>query len=244
MLFHTHVYYSKRVDQNLDSLKVIGSFLPDLALTGVITWNDLHKRHNILEFFEYVEKNNPEYTSLLKGINYHNTLDYYAHLEYKNLTPGYAYASIPSEMPPLLEKALGVTTERARTSSHNCIECGVEYYLLRDDPDLTKLIKNAIEQIHKEKLTKLLAEFYKKDENVILEALNQLFSFAMDYNLKTLDGWLKLWVELNRFYLKKEADPNLSREVLELSFKTIKDTYREFIEYSIVSQDTAIKDVN
>src|ERR1035437_7836566 len=100
MLFHTHVYYSKRVDQNLDPLKVVGSFLPDLALAGVITWDDLHKKKNILEFFEYVKKSNPEYESLLRGINYHNTLDYYTHVEYKGITPGYAYSSIPNEMLP------------------------------------------------------------------------------------------------------------------------------------------------
>jgi len=244
MLFHTHVYYSKRVDTKLDSLKVVGSFLPDLALTGVITWDDLHKKKSILEFFEYVQKNNPEYKSLLKGINYHNTLDYYTHLEYKNSTPGYAYASIPKGMLALVEKALGVTPERARASSHNCIESGVEYYILRDEPDLVELVKNSIKQIDKEKLAKLLADFYKKDKTEMLKALNKLFSFATDYNLLTFDGWFKLWAEFNRFYLKKEADPKLIREALELSFKITKDTYKEFIEYSISSQDTEIRDAN
>ncbi len=244
MFFHTHVYYSKRVDKNLDPLRVVGSFLPDLALTGIITWDDLHKKKNILEFFEYVKKSNPEYDSLLRGINYHNTLDYYTHVEYKGSVPGYAYASIPDYMLLLIEKALGVTPERAKASSHNCIESGVEYYILRDDPDLVELVKSSIEQIDKERLAKLLADFYKKDEKVMLEALNNLFSFATDYDLEALDGWLKLWAELNRFYLKKEADPKLTRVALELSLKITKDTYKEFIESSIGSQDTEIKDAN
>jgi len=244
MFFHTHVYYSKRVDKNLDPLKVVGSFLPDLALTGIITWDDLHKKKGILDFFEYVEKKNPEYKSLLKGINYHNTLDYYTHVEYKNSTPGYAYSSIPDEMPLLLEKAFNVDFERAKTSSHNCIESGVEYYLLHDDPSLANLVKNAIERIDKEKLAKLLAEFYKKDEKIMLKALNKLFSFATDYNLSTLNGWLSLWVEISKFYLKKEADPKLTKEALELSFKITKATYKEFIEFSISSQDTEIRDAN
>lgn len=244
MFFHTHVYYSKRVDRNLDPLKIVGSFLPDLPLAGAITWDDFHKKKGITEFFEYVEKNNPEYKSLLRGINYHNTLDGYAHLKYKNSTPGYAYANIPNEMPHLLEKALVVNPEIAKSLSHNCIESGVEYHILYDDPDLVNLVKNSIEQIDKEKLAKLLAEFYKKEEVAMLDSLNRLFSFATDYDLKMLNGCIKFWAELSRFYLKKESDPKLIKEVLELSFKRTKDTYKEFIEYSIASQDTAIKDAN
>jgi hypothetical protein len=244
MFFHTHVYYAKRVNKNLDPLKVVGSFLPDLALTGVITWDDLHKKKNILEFFDYVKKNNPEFTSLLKGINYHNTLDYYTHVEYKDKTPGYAYASIPSEMPPLLEKALGVTPQRAIASSHNCIEGGVEYYLLRDDLDLRELVKKSISQIDIENLAKLFADFFKKDQSVMFKAVNKLFSFATDYDFETTEGWLKLWTDMNKFYLNKETDPILATQAMEVSFKITKDTYKEFIEYAINSQDKEIRDAN
>lgn len=244
MFFHTHVYYSKRVDKNLDPLKVVGSFLPDLALTGVITWDDLHKKKNILEFFVYVKKNKPEFASLLKGVNYHNTLDYYTHVEYKNKTPGYAYASIPDEMPSLLEKALGVTPQRAIASSHNCIEGGVEYYLLRDDLDLRGLVKKSIEQIDKESLARLFADFFKKDDAVMLKAMNKLFSFATDYDFETIEGWLKFWTDMNKFYLNKETNPALATQAMEMSFRITKDTYREFIEYVINSQDKEIKDSN
>lgn len=244
MFFHTHVYYSKRVNKNLGPLEVVGSFLPDLALTGVITWDDLHKKKNILEFFDYVKKNNPEYESLLKGINYHNTLDYYTHVEYKNKTPGYAYVSIPTEMPFLLEKALGVTSQRAIASSHNCIEGGVEYHLLRDDPDLKELVKKSISQIDKENLAKGFADFFKKDQAVMFKAMNKLFSFATDYDFETLEGWLKLWTDMNKFYLNKDTDPVLATQAMEMSFKITKDTYREFIEYAINSQDKEIRDAN
>lgn len=244
MFFHTHVYYSKKVDKNLDPLKVVGSFLPDLALTGVITWDDLHKKKNILEFFDYVKENKPEFTSLLKGINYHNTLDYYTHVVYKNKTPGYAYANIPNEIPPLLEKALGVTPQRAIASSHNYIEGGVEYYLLRDDPDLRELVKKSIAQIDTENLAKLFGDFFKKDQTVMLKAMNKLFSFATDYDFETVEGWLKFWIDMNKFYLNKETDTVLATRVMEMSFKITKDTYREFIEYAISSQYKEIRDAN
>ena len=41
MFFNAHVYYSKKVDKNLDALKVVGSIFPDFAGTGLITWDDV-----------------------------------------------------------------------------------------------------------------------------------------------------------------------------------------------------------
>ncbi len=244
MFYHTHVYFSKRIDNNLDPLKIIGSFLPDLAITGLITWDDLHKKENILDFFAYVEKNNPKYKSLLEGIRYHNILDYYTHTEYKGSTPGYAYASIPEKLPSLLEKAINVDSKRAIASAHNFMESGVEYYLLQDNPDLESLPKNSIKQIDKEELAKLLAKYYKKDEKLMLEGLSKLFSFVISYDYKTLEGWLQFWIDGNRFYLKKETDLNLAKKALELSFKATKDTYQDFLEYVIDTKDNSIRDAN
>lgn len=244
MLFHTHAYHLKKTDQNLNPLKVIGSLLPDLALTKVINWNDLHKEKNILDFFHYVENNAPEYNSLLSGIQAHNTLDYHSHLSYKNSKPGFAYLSIPTEMPSLIEKALNVTPENSKILSHNFIESGVEYYLLQDNSDLPELIKTSTEQIDIENISFLLAKFYKKDNKTALQGLKKLFSFALNYNLKTIDGFVLFWEELSSFYLKTKADPKLTKKAIELSLKITSKTYKEFIEYSILSQNTKIKNAN
>lgn len=244
MYFHTHVYYSKRVDKDLTPLKVLGSMLPDLALTSAITWDDLHKKKNIMDFFAYVEKSNSSFSPLLKGVNYHNTLDYFTHLKYKNSTPGYAYASITPKLNELTKKALNIPQERVRASCHNLIESGVEYYLLNEDPDLKELVKNSIEEVDMRDLAKLLAGFYGKGEKQMLESLNILFSFATKYDLKNIDGCVNLGADLNKYYLKVEIDRQLTRKALELSFEITKYTYKEFIESSISSKDTEIKDCN
>ena len=242
MYFHTHVYYSKRKNPNLTPLEVIGSMIPDLALTSAITWDDLHKKENLLDFFDYVEKTKPSFAPLLRGLNYHNTLDYFTHTKYKNSTPGYAYASITPELEDLVKKGFNVSDERVRASSHNAIESGVEFHILKDDPSLRDLVKDSINEADMEGLSKLLGSFFKKPENEMLKSLHILFSFATKYELVKLDGWVDLFEELNRYYLKAETNRDLARKALELSFEITKNTYKEFIESSIASEDTEIKD--
>ncbi|MBI2032428.1 MAG: hypothetical protein HYT09_02160 [Candidatus Levybacteria bacterium] len=242
MFFHTHVYYAKKVDKNLDALKVIGSIIPDLAGTSIITWDHLHKKKDILNFSSYVKKSYPDFASLLKGINYHNTVDYLSHLRYKNSTPGYAYASSTVELITLTQKAYRVTPERARISAHNNIECGVDYHILNDHPELSKLIKDSIKKIDMEGLAKLMAQYYKRSEREVLDSLNIFFSVATDYDFRTIDGLVELLVALNKMYLKTDSDKKLTRKVLELSFRITEDTYREFIETSIAVRNTEIKD--
>ncbi|TSC64320.1 MAG: Uncharacterized protein G01um101493_160 [Microgenomates group bacterium Gr01-1014_93] len=243
MFFHTHVYYSKRVDPNLDSLKVVGSFLPDFALTSLITWDYLHKKKSILEFFAFVEKSNPELKSLLKGINYHNTLDYFTHLSYKNKT-GYAYQSITPKLLSLVTKALGVGPKRALASSHNCLESGVEYFLLQEDPSLPKIVKDSIKDIDKNLLAKVMAEFYNKSQQEILNGLNTMFSFATDYDYTKIDDWTRVFVDINKYYLNIDVDKSKITEIINLCFSLTKDTYREFMEFAIASRETQIKDSN
>jgi hypothetical protein len=244
MFFHTHVYYAKRVDKNLDALKVVGSMFPDFALTGLITWDDLHKKKGILNFFGYVEESAPQFQSFLKGINYHNTLDYFSHLEYKNSTPGYAYASVTPELFNLVKKSLGTEDARTRASCHNLIESGVDYHLLNENPDIAMLIKDSINEIDTQSLAKIIAGFYKRKETEIMAGFKNLFSFATDYDLRNIDEWIRLWVDLNKFYLKIDTDEKFIRQALELSFELTKDTWREYLETSIASKDTEIKDCN
>jgi hypothetical protein len=244
MFFNAHVYYAQRVDKNLDALKVAGCLLPDFASTSLIAWDDLHKKKGILDFFEYVNKSASQFSSLLKGINYHNTLDYSSHLKYKNSITGYSYASITPELFNLVKKSLHVEDARARASSHNLIESGVDYHLLHDHPELADLIKDSLKEINMQELAKVMSAFYKKDEQETFTGLKYFFFFATDYDLKDFDDWVRLFIDLNKFYLKVNADEKLTRQALELAFNITKNTYKEYLETSIASKNTEIKDCN
>ncbi|MBI2621054.1 MAG: hypothetical protein HYW63_00215 [Candidatus Levybacteria bacterium] len=242
MFFYTHVYYARKVDKNLNALKVIGSIIPDLAGTSIITWDNLHKEKDILNFSSYVKNFHPAFNSLLKGINYHNTVDYLSHVKYKNSTPGYAYTSSTKELIDLTQKAYNVTHERAKISAHNNIECGVDFHILNDHPQLSEFIRDSIKEIDMEGLAKLIAQYFEKSEKEVIDSLKIFFSFATEYDLRNIDEWVKLFVGLNKMYLKTDSNKELTRKVLELSVELTKDTYKEFIETAIATKDTKIKD--
>lgn len=244
MFFNAHVYYSQRVDKNLDALKVAGSIIPDFASTGLITFDDLHKKAGILSFSEYVNKVAPEFSSLLKGINYHDTLDYFSHLEYKGSTPGYAYANVTPQLFELVKKALNADDSLAKSMSHNAIESAVDYHLLSENPEIANLIRNSLKEIDSQKLASIIADFYNKQEAEVATGLKNFFAFATDYDFISLDEFVRLWVDLDRFFLKRETDKQYIKEALELAITLTKDTWKEYLESSIASSDKSIRDCN
>ena len=243
MYYHTHVYYSRRIDKNLDPLKIVGSFLPDLALTSVINFNDLHKKKSTLDFFDYVKNNEPSFEPLLTGIKYHNNLDYTSHVEYKNITPGYAYSSITPQLYDAVSKT-NVSEERIKASCHNYIENGVEFHILCEEPFLESLVKDSIENTDTEKLIKLLSGFFGKSENEFRESLRVFFSFVTGYDFRDISGWVDFTVDLNKYYLKVDIDKELTKEALNIALDITKPTYKEYLDFSIALEDKEVKDAN
>ena len=89
-----------------------------------------------------------------------------------------------------------------------------------------------------------MAGYYGKSQNEMLDAINKLFSFATQYDLTNIDGWIKLFIDLNKYYLKVDVDKSLTKQVIKLSLDLTKNTYKEFIETVIATKETEIKDSN
>jgi len=244
MFFHTHAYFSQRVDKQLDALKVVGSMLPDIAVTGIVSWENMHKRQGVLEFFAYVKKSAPEFISLAQGIAYHCALDRTSHLEYKNSHPGYAYVNITPELFKLLKKTIDVSDLRARQSGHNIIEAGVNYHLLREKPELITLVNNSLLETDMPKLGKLLSDCYGKGEKEAVVAVNNFSMFITDYDLRGIDEWVRFFVDMNKYYLKIDTDEVYVKKTLELAFEITKNNWKEYLETSIASFDGEVKDSN
>ena len=215
-----------------------------MAATGLVTWDNLHKKKDLLELFSYTHKTSLELTPLLDGLSYHNSLDYTSHTEYKNSKPGYSYASITPQLLELMKKTINVPDARVRTSCHNLIEAGVDYHLLNDNNDMATLIRTSIEQVDKHKLAGLLSGYYQKTEEKALWALNDFFTFATNYNLKDIDGWVKLLTDMNKYYLKIETNELYAKKTLETAFEITKDTWKEYLEFSISHPLKEITDCN
>jgi len=243
MVFHTHVYHARKLNPNLDKLTVIGSILPDFALTSAISWDDLHKKSGIVKFSSFVQETNPEQRSLLTGIQYHNSLDFLSHIAYQG-THGYAYNSITEELVSLVSKAFALDEQRARVTSHNFIESAVEYYVLQEQRELSFIVERTIAAMDMPPLTAMLATYYKKPEKEIATHFINFFSLITKYDLAKSDSWVPFWNDLSQFLFQRESNKNFIKKAFQLSLSLTKDTYKDFLTTAVSITDTEIVDSN
>lgn len=215
---------------------------PDFAKTGLITWDDLHKRQPILDFSAFVDQTAPEFKPFVQGIIYHNNLDYTSHFEYKNEKPGYAYTNITTELFELARQALKIEDQRVRVSCHNLIEASVDYHLLKKTLGTVELIKQSSKEVNREKLTELISTYFKKDKETMAKGIDEFFEFVIGYDLRSFEEWVRLFVDLNKSYLNIVVSEEDTRKLLELSFGLTKDTWEEYLLTSISSFNNDVKD--
>ena len=241
MFFHAHLYFTQKIfNSKIDDLLVIGSILPDIAVTKIVDWNELHKSERVERFEEFVKENNQKYLPLIKGIKSHIVLDNFTHKSYKNGT-GYAF----QKSPPLINLAsecCGIDKKSAKKAAHNFIEIAVDILLLKDDPDLVDILKKSIKSCNKSELSKLLSSFFKKDKDAVFLALSDYFEVILRYNLSNIDGWVSLWADINNLLYSKKIDKCLTSKTIIKATHLVKNSYLEFLEDSItVAKDSLVK---
>jgi hypothetical protein len=84
-----HTYFSIRVDENVSSMQVLGSILPDAATTGTFEWTDLHNPRRLQEFSNHIG-GDTKLQQLVRGSVHHQQLDARSHDAW-NEAGGYAY---------------------------------------------------------------------------------------------------------------------------------------------------------
>lgn len=243
MFFHTHLYHATKMNSSLNNLEVIGSVLPDFALTTLISWDALHKKKDIAAFSTYAQSVSPAYASLVTGVHYHNTLDVFSHVRFQGGT-GYAYEKITPELITLLMEAFSTDEKRARGKGHNFIECGVEMRVLRGNPNLPALLKDNLASADHAALASLLAPFYQKTVQEMQTGLEGYFSLMTRYDLQSEDGWVLLWDEISKLQFGRSADKEKVREGLRLALALTEDSYKDFLAAAIAAVGTEAEDAN
>ena len=241
MFFHAHLYFSEKIfNLKQDDLLVIGSILPDIAVTKIVGWEELHKNKSVEHFEKFIKENNQNYISLIKGIKSHIALDNFTHKSYKNGT-GYAFQKSPP-LVNLVSKCCDIDKKSSKTVAHNFIEMAVDILLLKDNPILIETLRKSIKSSDKGKLSQLLSSFFKKDNKKMLSSLSYYFETILKYNLNSLDGWVFLWRDINNLLFSKEIDKDLTKKTIIKATHLVKNSYREFLKNSImVTKNSLIK---
>lgn len=233
MFLNTHTYVASKLYKSNESLLLVGSILPDIAVTKVIKWEGgLHGRESTDKFFQFIHQKYPDYLNLSKGVFTHSIVDDFSHHNYQGKT-GYAYQN-NEELSKLVSKYYGLDEEAARGKAHNYIENGVDILLLRENPTVQGQIRQAIKQTNREQLAQLLGQYFQIDQGKFLTALRQFFNLFTKYDFTKESSWVFLWSDLEELLSLRKTRDQDRQDLLHKSIDIVKNNYKEFLNYSLL----------
>lgn len=231
MFHNVHTYVTLNLYQSDESLLILGSILPDLAVTGIIKWEGgLHGKESVANFSQFIRQY-PEYTNLYQGVLSHNIVDDFTHQNYHG-EPGFAYQN-NKELVQLVKKFYGLNDKEAEGKAHNYIESGVDILLLKEYPKVQEQLRKVVNQVDKQKLAKLLGSYFDIDEEKFLKALDEFFTLFTKYDFSLEDDWVLFWRELEELLSLKDIGTEKRKILLTKSIQTVENTYQDFLQYAI-----------
>jgi hypothetical protein len=227
MFFHAHTYFSiKRNNGVAPPLRIFGALLADSALTGVVSWTDLHDKDTLEAFTSQLRSADAQ---LGPGLMDHYELDLRSHDAFDGDT-GYAFSHQTQQLRELVARACGFDApEQARGIAHNFIEAGVDIHLLSYDSQLQGELRRALDAVDIEPVAQYVAKFFRADAAKTLTKLTTYRDFMMKYDLQDQKEWVKLWEEIIYMLLKKEANKHAVGEALRLAVELTAKDYQKVI---------------
>lgn len=232
MFFNTHAFVAEKTYNSKSNLLVIGSILPDIAITKIIGWEEgLHGVENANKFAGFLIKNNPSLKDLGKGVLSHCVLDDYSHIDY-NGKAGYAYQN-NKELVKLVKKFYKIDRKSAEVKAHNYIESAVDILLLKKNPNIENEIKKSINELDKPQTIKTVSKYFKIKNNKLEVAMETYFNLMIKNNLSNITGWLTFWEDLEEAMNLRKITDQQKMELLNLSISIVAPSYEEFINFAI-----------
>jgi hypothetical protein len=233
MMSNTHALFCKKTLKTDDPLILIGSILPDIAVTGVIGWDDsLHEEKVINKFEKFIDLNYPSYFGLARGIKSHNLLDHYTHNEYQG-GKGYAYRN-NEIMVTLVSKYYHLDSDKATGIAHNYIETAVDILLMKKYGFIIHSLNDASKSPKMSLLPQILSGFFS-DTRVddMSKACKTFFRIFSNDELSNTDYWTVTWRKLNELLNLRTISRRNIEKLISESLKAVEGTYRNFFDDSL-----------
>lgn len=232
MFQHAHVYIAKKLYKSDNPLLLVGSFIPDIAVTKIIPWEGgLHGEESVRKLYDFTRNTDEAYLNLYYGVLAHNILDDFAHSKYQKNT-GYAFQNNKKLM-TLVGKYYELKEERSKGIAHNFIESAVDIMLLKDRPQIQGEIQRAIFAIDKNSLSSFLGSYFDIKSGEFLDTLNLFFNLFTRYDFTKNNSWVLLWRDLEKLLMLKDIDEQKRTEIMETSVQVVIHTYKDFLDYSL-----------
>jgi hypothetical protein len=201
MFFNAHTYYSiKRNGGAVEPTRIVGALLADSAITGVVSWTDLHDETTIQAFMAQLGKDEAHLES---GLMDHYKLDLRSHESYEG-REGYAFSHQTPQLRELVMKACGF-----------------------DSPE--QEVRKALSAADIESISRDMANFFKADQTDTKTKLTAYSDLIVKHDLEGLDGWVALWADITSLLLKKDANEHATRAALLLAAELTAKDYQQII---------------
>lgn len=240
MFHNTHLYFASKLYKSDDPLLLVGSFLPDLAVTKIIKWEGgLHGVESDDNFNLFIQDKFPEYSRLALGVHAHNILDDFTHLKYIT-EPGYAFQN-NEEITKMIGDYYDLNNESARGKAHNFIESAVDILLLKEFPDTQDQLREVIKKINHKQLAIILSAYFKTDRDLMLDSVTKFFDLFTKYDFSKEVNWILFWADLEELLDLNDIGNDKRKKLLDKSIDIVKDTYQDFLSYSITEGEEMIR---
>lgn len=232
MFFHTHVYAAQKITGRDSSLLIYGSILPDIAVTKIAGWDDISKRAE--EFRNWLILKDGRYADLGLGMMLHEYpcgIDRFTHSSY-NGNKGYAFENSGTIVRDV-SVCLGITLEQAKIVAHNFIETGVEFFIVRDNSSVVKLLRKSISNVDINQIAKYFSEFYGTEKQKTIKAFESYNELLMKFDYGSVDGLVDMWASFANYLFDKPIERSKTKAVIEKSIAIVKPTYKKFISDAV-----------
>jgi hypothetical protein len=240
MFYNVHAYLAEKFFNSKDSLLIIGSFLPDIAITKIFEWDKgLHGKENANQFIKFLQKEEPQFDFLGKGVLAHCIVDDYSHLEYAGGT-GFAYQN-NKKLAALIKRYYKVDDTLALKKAHNFIEIGVDISLLNDYPQIYSEVNEALENTNKLKISQVLGKYFNMDSQKIHTATKIYFELITKNDLTIKESWILLWKDLSKMMKLNDIKDEEIQLLIDEGVNIVKNTYKDYLNFCVTDGSKFIK---
>lgn len=242
MFHHAHIYIASKLYGSIDPLLLIGGFLPDLAVTKIIKWDEgLHGEKSDKKFSDYIKTKHQSLINLANGVHAHNILDDFTHIEYIT-KPGYAFQN-NEDVVKLVGQYYGLDEESAKRKAHNFLESAVDILLLNEKPEIQEMLKSAVKNVDQYNLAESLADYFEIDKDKLHEAIVFYFELFTRYDFSKKENWILFWAGLEKLLEMKNIGDQSREKLLDKSIEIVENTYQDFLSYAIKNGSKLIKEI-
>jgi len=240
MFYNTHAHIATKLFNSNNNLLIIGSILPDIAITKIFDWDHgLHGKDKGYELIDYIKKEDRSFEFLGKGVLAHSIVDDFAHHDYRG-GKGFAYQN-NQKLASLCKEYYEVDDLMALKKAHNYIESAVDICLLQDYSNMQNEVSKALKKTDFKKLSVFLGKYLKLDSQKFYQASELYFNMVTKNDLNKRAGWVLFWQDLNKMMSLKAIENAQIETLINEGLSIVKDTYKDFLDYSVSEGKAFIK---